>query len=46
MLKQCQEYYQKLHTKSNTCKTTQKKLLQNLPNKITQQQNEILTKQM
>ena len=27
-------------------KTTQKKLLQNLPNKITQQQNEILTKQI
>ena len=41
---QCQYYYQNSYTKSKTCNTTQKKLLQNLPNKVTQQQNEILTK--
>ena len=46
ILQQCHDYYQKLYKKSNVCDVTQKNLLQNIPNKITQQQNEILIKQI
>ena len=33
ILKQCQDYYQKLYTKSDTCNITQQQLLQKLPKK-------------
>ena len=36
ILKQCQDYYQKLYTKSNTCTITQQQLLQKLPKTINQ----------
>ena len=46
ILQQCHDYYQKLYKKSNVCDVTQKNLLQNIPNQITQQKNEILIKQI
>ena len=46
ILQDCKKYFQNLYTKQNTCEITQNLLLKHITNKITNEQNNTLTKQI
>ena len=46
ILNECENFYQKLYTNHKTCSDTQKQLLQQIKPKITELQNQKLTKQI
>ena len=43
---QCKQFYQKLYNSQNTCRVTQKHLLENIKPKISDLQNQKLTEQI
>ena len=46
ILNECKNFYQKLYTNHKTCSNMQKQLLQQIKPKITELQNQNLTKQI
>ena len=46
ILNECKNFYQKLYKNQNTCSDTQKQLLQQINPKITDMENQKLTKQI